>query len=157
MFFLTFTNEISQLRSSTCQKTHFPQKIYKLRQTKLSQFEYFSLVLREREEKTTTNISHLARLFHGSRQLMLAPQKVHQNSVPKQIYLQCTHHNLKDTIFPHLVSAIEQFPPLNSFRSKNLVSQVKKIEICSNYLSFLQFPNSKKNSCRGNYLWKYSS
>ena len=29
------------------------QKIYKLRQTKLSQFVYFSLVLREREEKTT--------------------------------------------------------------------------------------------------------
>ena len=33
--------------------THFPQKIYKLRQTKLSQFVYFSLVLREREETRT--------------------------------------------------------------------------------------------------------
>ena len=30
-----------------------PQKIYKLRQTKLSQFVYFSLVLREQEETKT--------------------------------------------------------------------------------------------------------
>ena len=35
-----------------CKSKHrlFVQKIYKLRQTKLSQFVYFSLILREREE-----------------------------------------------------------------------------------------------------------
>ena len=30
-----------------------------------------------------------------------------------------------------------------------------KIEICSNYLNFLQFPNSKKNSFCGIYMRKY--
>ena len=44
-----FTYEISQHVT----ETHFPQKIYKLRQTKLSQFVYFSLVLRELEETKT--------------------------------------------------------------------------------------------------------
>ena len=39
---------------------------------------------------------------------------------------------------------------MNSFRSKNSV----KNEICGNYLSFLLFPNSKRNSFRGNYMEK---
>ena len=32
-----------------------------------------------------------------------------------------------------------------------------KIEICGNYLNFLQFPNSEVNSFRGNYLRKYGT
>ena len=39
------------------------QKIYKLRQTKLPQFVYLSLVLRELEE-TKTNIPHLGQFYH---------------------------------------------------------------------------------------------
>ena len=36
VFFLTFIHEISQLRSSTCQKTHFPKKLFSF-----AQFVYF--------------------------------------------------------------------------------------------------------------------
>ena len=30
------------------------------------------------------------------------------------------------------------------------------MKYCDNYLNWLQFPNSKKNSFRGNYMRKYS-
>ena len=44
----------------------------------------------------------------------------------------------------------------NSFPEK--IQFIKeKIEICGNYLNFLQFPNLKKNSFRGNYMRKYGN
>ena len=48
------------------------------------------------------------------------------------------------TLFPHIVSPLEQFPPLNSFCT--LMQCVQR----SQYIR----PNSKKNSFRRNYLWK---
>ena len=46
-----------------------------------------------------------------------------------------------DTVFPHIVSALEQFTPLNSFRKNKSLMEV----------NLLQFTIPKKN----NYSWKY--
>ena len=51
-----------------------PQKIYKLRQTKLSQFVYFSLVLREREE-TKNNYSAPYDYLYSDLQSILVEMK----------------------------------------------------------------------------------
>ena len=50
-----------------------------------------------------------------------------------------------DTIFPHVVLVLELFPPMNSF-----ILLSKNLKYCGNYLNWLQFPNSKKNSFYGN-------
>ena len=50
---------------------------------------------------------------------------------------------LKITVFPHIFSA-----------AKNQFIKLK-IEIVRQYLNWLQVPNSKKNSFRGNYMRKY--
>ena len=50
-----------------------------------------------------------------------------------------------DTVFPHIVSALEQFPPLNSFR---------RFMYCHQRSQYIR-PKSKKNSFRGNYTRKY--
>ena len=59
------------------------------------------------------------------------------------------HHNfghpITDTVLPHIVSALEQFPTLNSFRTFMYYDQR------SQYIR----PSSKKNSFRGNYMRKY--
>ena len=49
------------------------------------------------------------------------------------------------TVFPHIVSALEQFPPLNSFRT---------CMYCYQRSQYIRL-NSKKNSFRGNYSRKY--
>ena len=50
-----------------------------------------------------------------------------------------------NTVFPRIVSALEQFPPLNSFRT---------FMYCNQRSQYIR-PNSKKNSFRGNYSRKY--
>ena len=52
-------------------------------------------------------------------------------------------------------SALEEFHPLNSFRSKKISSSKNWNTYCHNYLNFLQFSDSKKNSSSGNYIRKY--
>ena len=52
-----------------------------------------------------------------------------------------------DTVFPQIVSALEQFPPLNSFRT---------CMYCGQRSQYIRL-NSKKNSFRGNYSQKYGS
>ena len=54
---------------------------------------------------------------------------------------------IKHTIFLRIVSALEQFPPLNSFRT---------CMCCDQRSQYIRL-NSKKNSFRGNYLRKYGS
>ena len=49
------------------------------------------------------------------------------------------------TVLPHIVSALEQFPPLNSFRT---------FMYCQQRSQYTR-PKSKKNSFRGNYMRKY--
>ena len=49
------------------------------------------------------------------------------------------------TVFPRIVSALEQFPPLNSFRT---------CMYCDQRSQYIRL-NSKKNSFRGNYSRKY--
>ena len=49
------------------------------------------------------------------------------------------------TVFPRIVSALEQFPPLNSFRT---------CMYCEQRSYYIRL-NSKKNSFRRNYLRKY--
>ena len=51
----------------------------------------------------------------------------------------------RHTVFPHIVSALEQFPPLNSFRT---------CMYCYQRSQYIRL-NSKKNSFRGNYMRKY--
>ena len=47
----------------------------------------------------------------------------------------CYDWYISVTIFPHIVSTLEQFPPLNSFRSKKSVYKVK-IEILRQLFEF---------------------
>ena len=49
------------------------------------------------------------------------------------------------TVFPRIVSALKQFPPLNSFRT---------CMYCHQRSQYIRL-NSKKNSFRGNYSRKY--
>ena len=51
------------------------------------------------------------------------------------------------TVFPHIVSALEQFPPLNSFR---------RFMYCHQRSQYIR-PKSKKNSFCGNYMRKYGT
>ena len=53
--------------------------------------------------------------------------------------------NFQYTVFPRIVSALEQFPPLNSFRI---------CMYCDQRSQYIRL-NSKKNSFRGNYSRKY--
>ena len=50
------------------------------------------------------------------------------------------------TVFPHIVSTLEQFPPLNSFRI---------FMYCDQRSQYIR-QKSKKNSFCGNYMRKYS-
>ena len=50
-----------------------------------------------------------------------------------------------NTIFPRIVSSLELFPPLNSFRT---------FMYCDQRSQYIK-PNSKNNSFRGNYSRKY--
>ena len=56
-----------------------------------------------------------------------------------------------DAVFPRIVFAFEQFPPLNSFPQQKISLLGKKCH----FLNSLQFPDPKKNIFRGHYLWKY--
>ena len=53
--------------------------------------------------------------------------------------------NFLFTVFPRMVSALEYFPPLNSYRT---------FMYCEQRSQYIR-PNSKKNSFRGNYSRKY--
>ena len=63
------------------------------------------------------------------------------------------------TVFPHIVSSLEYFPPLNSFLTsvrklfKFLLHKGKINEETIWNFQGLEIP--KKNSCRGNYMRKY--
>ena len=63
------------------------------------------------------------------------------------------------TVFPHIVSSLEYFPPLNSFLTsvrklfKFLLHKGKINEETIRNFQGLKTP--KKNSCRGNYMRKY--
>ena len=65
------------------------------------------------------------------------------------------------TVFPHIVSSLEYFPPLNSFLTsvrklfKILLHKGKINEETIWNFQGLKIP--KKNSCRGNYMRKYGS
>ena len=69
--------------------------------------------------------------------------------LPKAVY----------TVFPHIVSSLEYFPPLNSFPT--LVRKLFKFSLhkwktnAETIWIFQGFTISKKNSCRGNYMRKY--
>ena len=57
----------------------------------------------------------------------------------------CVIHLHLGTVFPQIVSALEQFPPLNSFCT---------FMYCHQRSQYIR-PSSKKNSFRGNYSRKY--
>ena len=65
------------------------------------------------------------------------------------------------TVFPHIVSSLEYFPPLNSFPT--LVRKLFKFSLHKRKTNaetiwiFQGFTISKKNSCRGNYMRKYGT
>ena len=66
---------------------------------------------------------------------------------------------LADTVFPHIVSSLEYFPPLNSFL--DLVRKLFKFLLHKGKINEETIWNSeglkilKKNSCRGKYMRKY--
>ena len=67
---------------------------------------------------------------------------------------------LSITVFPHIVSSLEYFPPLNSFltflRKLFKFSLHRRKTIVETIWIFQGFTISKKNSWRGNYMRKYS-
>ena len=51
------------------------------------------------------------------------------------------------TVFPHIVSALEQFP-------QQQISLLRKnLKYCGNYLNLLQFPNLKKRIVSAETIW----
>ena len=64
------------------------------------------------------------------------------------IFMQILNHKIAISVFPHIVSSFEYVPQ----QKFSLLSQ--KLKYCSNYLNCLHFPNSKKNSFRGNQLYE---
>ena len=60
-------------------------------------------------------------------------------------------------LFPHIVSALKQFPPLNSFHSKNSVYQVKNSNLLQLFEFFTISKLKKKNRFHRNYIRKYSN
>ena len=86
-FFLTFTHEISQLRSSTCQKnTHFPQKIYKLSKTHVTHDLEFSSSPRSFGPETKTKSPSLTK---------------HRTWQPKMPHQKCTLMQQAQDFFFH--------------------------------------------------------
>ena len=82
----------------------------------------------------------------------------------KIIFCICRLYGLKKClliVFPHIVSSLEYFPPLNSFPT--LVRKLFKFSLHKRKANaetiwiFQNFTISKKNSCRGNYMRKYGS
>ena len=69
------------------------------------------------------------------------------------------HISKVHTVFPHIVSSLEYFPPLNSFPT--LVRKLFKFSLhrrktnAETIWIFQGFAISKKNSCRGNFMRKY--
>ena len=59
------------------------------------------------------------------------------------------------TAFPHIVSTLEYFSPLNSFRSKNSVNEVKNVNIAATvwicYGNYLAGKNEKKKWLQNSY------
>ena len=56
--------------------------------------------------------------------------------------------NLQNTVFPHIVSALEYFPPLNSFRTFMYCNLWPYVQLSWNYYYFVQnlyFDNKMKN------------
>ena len=74
------------------------------------------------------------------------PPGTPSNSVDKNDQTSvCSRRHYLSTVFPHIVSALEQFPPLNSFRT---------CMYCYQRSQYIRL-NSKKHSFRGNYSRKY--
>ena len=70
--------------------------------------------------------------------------KTHHTFNPQLSKVRTTKKNTY-TVFPRIVSALEYFPPLNSFRT---------CMYCDERSQYIRL-NSKKNSFRGNYSQKY--
>ena len=78
----------------------------------------------------------------------------------KEISLQnLSWKQILGTVFPHIVSSLEYFPPLNSFLTsvrKLFKFLLHKGKINEETISNFQgLKIQKKNSCRGNYMRKY--
>merc|ERR1719464_114036 len=88
---------------------------------------------------------------HFSLQFLVLQFKInHQGMVPltysdfMQRYIIKRFYQIrkKRTVYPHIVSAAK-------------IQFIKQSKYCEYYLKFQQFPNSKKNSFRENYMRKY--
>ena len=116
-----------------------PAKKLSLKRVKVSECEFNCIVEKFGIRGISNQSSFVKEL---SKTPNFNQKKIHQNLIWKIFWFLVPYIH---TVFPRIVSALEQFPPLNSFRT---------CMYCNQRSQYIRL-NSKNNSFRGNYSRKY--